>query len=228
MTREFSAWVGPSDKRLLSDLLRAVGSPTRYRKAMYRLGGALGREIEKRLPSRGDVVLVCTVEDADYLARGVLEVVEGTRRVALQCFWNLRKKIGGRELAPIIGRYEEPFAANNGGALVVVKSIIAGACVVRTNLMEVIERVGRKVPLLVAAPVIHEQALVKLAAEFSAEDVRRIVPIWCARDSERTDGFVIPGIGGSVYELLGLGDEVSKNRVRPRILDERPTRLESV
>ena len=39
---------------------------------------------------------------------------------------------------------------------------------------------------------------------------------------------VVPGIGGTVYGLLGLGTEASKNRVWPAILDARIERLELV
>lgn len=228
MTREFSNWVGASEKRHLRALLRAVGEPVRYRQAMHSLGQDLGREIARCLPAKGDVIVVCTVEDADFLARGVLETIEGTHRVALTCFWNERRHIGKHELAPIIERYEEPFTASKIGALVVVKSIISGACVVRTNLWEMLDVMKKRVPIFVAAPVLHADALAKLEREFPAAIVRRMTAVWCARDSERTGNIVVPGIGGTVYELLGLGTEKAKNRVWPEILDDRLARLAPV
>jgi len=228
MTRAFSKWVGASEKKHLTELLRAAGKPVRYRKAMHDLGRDLGEQIARSLPPKGDVLVVCTVEDADFLARGVLEAIEATHRVALTCFWNERKRIGDHELAPIIGRYEEPYTASKIAALVVLKSIISGACVVRTNLLEVLDVMKKRVPIFVAAPVLHVDALAKLEREFPVSVVRRMTAVWCARDSQRTGNTVVPGIGGTVYELLGLGTEKAKNRVWPEILDARLDRLASV
>ncbi len=224
MTRSFSDWVGTNEKKHLDELLRAVGEPTRYREAMHTLGRDLGRELVKELP-KGDVIVVSTVEDADFLARGVLEEIEGPRRVALACYWNERKQIGDKELAPIIARYEEPFVASRVAALVVLKSIISGACVVRTNLMEILDRLKKPVPIFVAAPVLLEGATAKLEHDFSPAVVKRMTHLWCARDTEKQGSTVIPGVGGTVYELLGLGNEHEKNRRRPSILSARLARL---
>lgn len=229
MTRAFSEWVKTDEKtqKHLDELLRAVGEPARYREAMHTLGRDLGREVDRHLPAKGEVIVVCTVEDADFLTRGLLEEIETpSRRAALVCFWNERKHIGKQEVAPIIARYEEPIVANKVTALIVLKSIISGSCVVRTNLTEMLDRFKRAVPIYVVAPVLHDDAMTKLEREFSAAVVKRMTPIWCARDSDReADGTVVPGIGGTVYELLGLGTEEQKNRVRPRILTSRLTRL---
>lgn len=67
------------------------------------------------LPERGACMLVCTVEDADFLARGFLEAVD-VERIVLRCFWNERRRVGDTELAPIIRRYVEP--GDDVGALV--------------------------------------------------------------------------------------------------------------
>lgn len=225
MTRTFSGWVGTEQKKHLAELLDAVGETGRYREAMHALGRDLGSELARHIPAKGDVVVVCTVEDADYLARGALEEIEALHRVRLVCFWNERKHIGAREVAPIIARYEEPFATNSVAALVVLKAVISGACVVRTNLMEVIDRVKKTVPIFVAAPVLHDGAIGKLEHEFPAPAVKRMTHVWCAKDTERDGNTVVPGVGGTVYELLGLGTEQEKNRIRPRILTSRLARL---
>ena len=67
----------------------------------------------------------------------------------------------------------------------------------------------------------HSQAKAKLRREFDAAIAARFQFITCAVDSEKDGENVKPGIGGSVYELLGLGDKHAKNRVRPRILSQR-------
>src|SRR5688572_24870926 len=72
------------------------------------------------------------------------------------------------------------------------------------------------VPVFVVAPVMHSQAKAKLRREFDAAIAARFQFIACAVDSEKDGENVKPGIGGSVYELLGLDDKHAKNRVRLR------------
>jgi hypothetical protein len=218
MSRSFRDAITEAEQSHLQELLDA-DRPEDYRSTMQRLGEDLGRRVAPMLPGHGTCMLVCTVEDADFLARGFLETV-GAERVVLHCFWNERRKLGEFELAPIVRRYVEP-AAEDISALIVIKSIISGACVVRTNLMEVLER-ARPAQIFVVAPVIHAEAERKLEQEFSPELARRFQYVWLARDDAREpNGIVRPGIGGSVYELLGLGGEGLKNRYYPRLIHER-------
>lgn len=218
MSRSFREAITEAERSHLQELLDADG-PEAYRSTMQRLGEDLGQRVADMLPERGMCMLVCTVEDADFLARGFLEAV-GVERVVLRCFWNERRKLGNFELAPIIRRYVEP-GDDDVSALVVIKSIISGACVVRTNLMEVLERV-RPAQIFVVAPVIHAEAERKLEQEFPPEIARSFTYVWLARDDAREpDGNVRPGIGGSVYDLLGLGGEKAKNRYYPRLIHER-------
>ncbi|MBA3550583.1 MAG: hypothetical protein H0T76_29255 [Nannocystis sp.] len=218
MSRSFREAITEAERIHLQGLLDADG-PEVYRSTMQRLGEDLGRRVVDMLPERGMCMLVCTVEDADFLARGFLETV-GVERVVLRCFWNERRKLGDFELAPIIRRYVEP-GDEDVSALVVIKSIISGACVVRTNLMEVLERV-KPAQIFVVAPVIHAEAERKLEQEFPSEIARSFTYVWLARDDAREpDGNVVPGIGGSVYDLLGLGGEQAKNRYYPQLIHER-------
>jgi len=46
-----------------------------------------------------------------------------------------------------------------------------------------------------------------------------------AIDNKKDGENVIPGIGGSVYELLGLGDSKEKNRYMPKIVKERRAKI---
>lgn len=218
MSRSFREAITEAERSHLQELLDA-DRPEDYRRTMQRLGEDLGRRVAAMLPDRGKCMLVCTVEDADFLARGFLETVD-VDRVVLRCFWNERRRSDNAELAPIIRRYVEP-GDDDVRALVVIKSIISGACVVRTNLMEVLDR-ARPAHIFVVAPVIHVEAERKLEQEFPQDIARRFTYVWLARDDAREpDGTVRPGIGGSVYEQLGLGGEEAKNRYYPRLIHER-------
>lgn len=95
----------------------------------------------------------------------------------------------------------------------------------RTNLIDVLEHLHHAVPVFVLAPVMHVGAERKLKSEFPAAVAERFQITTFAIDSERHGEIVEPGIGGSVYELLGLGDKHTKNAVWPRLVDERRQRL---
>jgi hypothetical protein len=230
MHSEYADWLTPDARKHLHALQDAAGNPRAYQETMHALGTDLGKRLLKLLPKRGDVLVVCTVEDADFLARGLLEELEFAKReTKLACFWNERDVIGSREVAPIIARYEEPLEGATLSAVVVVKSIIFGACVVRTNLTEVLEKVPHDKAVFVVAPVMFANAAASLESEFPKRIAQRFEYVFCARDAEKSeDGkTVVPGIGGNVYELLGLGDEQQKNRRRPRLLTARMAKMKS-
>ena len=221
MNRSYRPGILEQERSHLQALL-AAETANGYRDAMQRLGEDLGRLVSADAPASGTCMVVCTVEDADFLARGFLDALGaalGPERIALHCFWNERRRVGGTEIAPIVRRYSEP--GDNITALVVIKSIISGACVVRTNLMEVLERTAPP-QIFVVAPVIHADAEQKLEREFPPEITERFSHVWLARDQAReADGTIRPGVGGSVYTLLGLGGETEKNRYYPRLIHER-------
>ncbi len=59
----------------------------------------------------------------------------------------------------------------------------------------------------------------RLAKELPPDLVARFKFLTFAKDTEKTDdGNVVPGIGGEIYERLGLGDETEKNRIMPRLV----------
>lgn len=198
--------------------------PEQYRELMVRLGHKLAKHLIERLDPAASVLVVCTNEDADFLTRGLLEELEGAgfSRLTLACFWNERVRVEfGNDQAPIIRAYLEP--AEDVDTLVVVKSIISSGCTIRTNLAELF---ASKNPthIEIISPVLLKGAQQSLAAEFAPEVSERFRYFWFAEDDERKeDGEVIPGIGGSVYELLGLGPE--KNRYTPEIVKTRRRRI---
>ncbi len=221
-SRIYEPWVTDAVKGHFAELLTAAEEQATeaYRAAMRRVGRDLGAQLEPALPRDGQILLVTTVEDADYLGRGVIEaMVEGKHAVRVFCYWNSRNKT--RDTAPIISRYEEPLDERDVRAVVVVKSIISGACVVRTNLIEALSKLRHDVPVFVVAPAMHVEAKKKLRREFAPSVADRFQYVFCAVDREKDGENIRPGVGGSVYELLGLGDKDTKNRHRPLLLAER-------
>lgn len=214
--------------RDLLDQLRAEHTgPDAYRTAMIRLGHEFVRVHADQLAGIRQLLLICTSEDADYLGRGVLEGLAalGGPVVRVACFWNDRQKVTGArsgvqiDLAPIVRRYVEPGEAE---AFLVVKSIISSGCVVRTNITELVHDL-EPARVLIFAPVIYKGADEKLRQEFDDAIARRFEFYWFAADDEKEGENVIPGIGGQVYERLGIGTKADKNRYTPELVRQRRT-----
>lgn len=227
--RQLTQFVSSETETQLNVLVDASSSVLAYQKAMTELGTHLASAIHKLapLPSNGPICVVCTVEDADFLARGILDGLQGSgidsNRLRLICFWNERVRSfnGSNEsafdVAPVIKEYREPTDVSNA-VIVVVKSIISGACVVKTNLAMLIDRMTPK-RVIVAAPVMLEGAEKRLAAEFPRAIADHFEYITFAVDDQKgPDDNVIPGIGGSVYERLGVTARMSHV---PQIVKER-------
>lgn len=105
--------------------------------------------------------------------------------------------------------------------MIVCKSIIYTSCVVRTNLLYMIEQVQPK-RIVIAAPVMFEGAEEKLRREFPTQISGKFEFLYFAVDDEaNAQGEVIPGIGGIVYERLGIGNARTKNQYTPEIVWER-------
>lgn len=226
--RTFTAFAeqDPKAKALVDELLSLKGNPNGYREAMRQLGEHLADSMLPQLeaaPSQ-DVCVICTVEDADFLARGLIEELELRNvgaRTRMICMWNERIKNEGVSVSPVLRTYEEAFDKDNS-VFIIVKSIISGACVVKTNLTKAISSANPK-RIFVASPVMLEGAEYRLAREFPADIAEKLEFFHFATDSQKSaDGEeVIPGVGGSVYELLGFGDSKVKNKYVPNIVRER-------
>jgi hypothetical protein len=229
MSRTLSRLASAAAQTHLDALLRATRDPRAYRREMTALGDDLGDALLKQMGhvSKG-VLFVCTVEDADWLARGIIRRVTTSipeNRIFVACFWNRRERVGDKHpvsVAPIIRRYVERFKPADIDTVVVIKSIISGACVVRTNLLEVLTTVQPN-RVFIVAPVMHTDARSKLEGEFPPDIVQRFDYCYFAEDTERDEdsGEIRPGIGGEVYKLLGFPDQDEKNRHRPDLIRER-------
>jgi len=229
MTRAYSQFLRDKDEALLSSLIDLHSTPSLYRECMYQLGESLGKTVLDKIKDRKTgAYLACTVEDADFLAKGILnKLEESLASVKLACFWNQRFapfELSNLQVAPIVKRYLEPTSAKID-SLIVVKSIISGACVVRTNLLDTIERVTPD-KIFIVAPVILKGAEDRLKEGFPASVYEKFCFIYLAEDDERTsEGVVVPGIGGMVYTRLGFGSQEDKNHHIPNLVKQRRATL---
>ncbi len=204
-------------------------SHTEYRQAMTSLGESFGDIFLSKIPdNQPKIYLASTVEDADYLAQGVLSGLETRYHdISFACFWNQRFSpfdIPDLQVAPILKKYQEPTQAKVN-YLIIVKSIISGACVVKTNLTNLIQKIEPE-QIFVVAPVIYEGAEEKLKAEFEEDIHRKFQFFYFARDDEREkSGEVIPGIGGMVYERLGFDGQADKNQYIPALVKTRRKKM---
>ncbi|RAM61228.1 hypothetical protein [Herbaspirillum rubrisubalbicans] len=212
-------------QRLVDDLLELQDDPMEYRSHMQQIGGRLGQSILPALsksPDNADICVICTVEDADFLARGLVEALEEQgmgNRIHFICMWNDKIRESGVSVSPVIREYKEDFNTNNA-IFVVIKSIISGACVVKTNLTRAISHANPQ-KIFVAAPVLLKGAEERLQREFPLDITGKFEFVHFATDDEKDGEEVIPGIGGSLYELLGLGNSKEKNHYVPAIVKER-------
>ena len=124
-------------------------------------------------------------------------------------------------MAPIVRRYDEPAAATLD-CLVVLKSIISTACVVRTNLLDAVAAL-RPHGIVVAAPVMRAGAEEALRGDFPPEIGLGFRFLTFAVDDEvdPASGAVVPGVGGQVYERLGYGPPERLPSMTPDIVRER-------
>lgn len=229
MTREYSSLTNNNVRRSLDTLIDRRSAPHDYQAAMFELGRELGTAIaiEIHAPD-AKIYLACTAEDADFLAKGILASLE-TRGFspAIACFWNQRVNpfdIADIQIAPIIKKYKEPID-KHVDLLIVVKSIISGACVVKTNLKNLIQDIEPQ-SISIIAPVMYTGAEQKLKDEFDRSIYEKFDFLYFARDDERKpDGEVVPGVGGMVYDRLGFDGQDGKNSHMPKIVQERMEKL---
>lgn len=206
---------------LLNDLLSSKENPSLYQEAMYKIGSHLAEKLAVDLDMSKSYCLVSTVEDADYLTKGMLDTLKNDLyKIYLACFWNDRKKVGGQSVAPIINSYLEP-GYEQANELIVVKSIMAGSCVVKTNISTLISKVDPQ-KINVVAPVMYKDSQNSLEKEFPKK-VSNLFRYWSLAEDQQLDDNqnVMPGIGGSVYELLGFKGKDDKNRYLPQIVKQR-------
>jgi hypothetical protein len=113
MTRQISNFVD-TDRTILTYLeilANKSTEPERYRGVMEQLGNKLGQIILNRVidSSPNSLYLASTVEDADFLAKGIILQLENHfPNIGYACFWNKRFSpfgINDLKVAPILKKY---------------------------------------------------------------------------------------------------------------------------
>jgi uracil phosphoribosyltransferase len=222
----------PHIQSMLAKLANGATQTADYRLAFAQLGEELGKTIAEHLAKDRSVTLVASSEDADWLMQGLLN---GMKRpsTSIAVLWNTRSNaLQGKSLppnspfqradfdvAPVVKSFIESTATSD--TLIVCKSIIYTSCVVRTNLLHMITQVDPR-RIVIAAPVMFHDAEAKLRREFPDEISSKFEFYYFAVDDEQNErGEVIPGIGGTVYERLGIGNAQTKNQYIPQIVRAR-------
>jgi len=192
---------------------------------MYQLGQKLGERVLKITGSGyKKVYLATTVEDADYLAKGVLDVLDAKiSNLGFSCFWNHRFAPGGIEdlmVAPIVKEYMEPVC-DRIDYLIVPTEVISNDCVLRTNLTRLLEKINpvNIENIIIAAPILSEGAEEELRDEFEIDIFNKFQFIYFAEDNEReAEDNVVSGITAKLDKRLASVDQDAKNSVTPAIV----------
>lgn len=205
----------------LDALLQSGVSPAEYRAAMYTLGKDLSEGLLKKINSSDSFCLASTVEDADFLSKGILDSINGNvADIKLACFWNYHSipVKGQQSTAPIIRKFIEK-GSTECKHLIITKSVISGSCVVKTNVTDLVEEMNPE-KIYVVAPVMYVDAEEKLKMEFPESISSRFIFETLVYDSEKNQETreVVPGIGGDVYQLLGFKSQEEKNKFTPELV----------
>ncbi|WP_223296631.1 hypothetical protein [Thiorhodovibrio frisius] len=219
-SRKYSDFADALARRALDKLIASTQSPSEYQAAMLELGHQLGGILRRQIPRGHQCLVVSTAEDADYLSTGVIESLEADHDTLAAVFWNNHYSINGSNIAPIVHHFIQP-GFESAKAIIFVKSIISTSCVVRTNILSLLESVKAD-DIYIVAPVIYIDAEQALKAEFPASISERFRFVYFAVDEERTTtGNVVPGIGGQVYQLLGMADQPARTGYLPNLVKKR-------
>ncbi|MGB3293349.1 MAG: hypothetical protein WBB01_10215 [Phormidesmis sp.] len=116
MTRMYSNFNTDLSKAQLGRLADKTTAPDADKEAMTLLGERLGAVVSAKISdSASTLYLACTVEDTDYLGKGILTPLDRhLQSVSLACFWNERFSpfnVGDIKASPVIRRYTEPASS---------------------------------------------------------------------------------------------------------------------
>jgi hypothetical protein len=215
--RTFTADATKQARALLGSLVRHEGHAA-YRQSFRDLGQELAKAIEARTgPLRKAFGLVSTPEDADYLTRGMLDVLPRAK-ARLACYWTDRRTFDDGDVATVIQAFEDPrLISGRVETIIVAKAIISSSCIVRTNLEKLLSKVN-PVRVVIAAPVMLRGADAILRKAFPDSISSRFEFVTFAIDSQRRGSIVVPGVGGMVEERLGLAGK--SRRFVPALVSE--------
>ncbi len=183
--RAYSRYADRSAIEALDNLLRFTSAPSKYRETMTNIGHYLGEILDDQIPASSKCLVASTEEDADFLSKGMIEAIDRHHNTFVAVFWNNHYSIPGGSVAPIVHKFLQP-GFETADSLVVVKSVISGSCVVRTNILALIERLSIK-KIYVVAPVMYEKAEQNLRSEFPDEISALFEFVYLAQDSVRDE-----------------------------------------
>lgn len=208
----------PEVEKLLQDLLCTYDQES-YRNTFYSIGAEFASILNERIHDACSIALACASEDADWLAKGIIEHFKSS--LDLCVYWSNRHNLGRDsdnnllEFAAIEKSYEE--INENVDTLIITKSIISSSCVIKSQIMRLTSKYDFN-KIYIVSPVMYKDAEMNLREEFPESIYRLFEFIYFAIDEDKDEkGWVVPGIGGSVYEKLGV---VSRTYY-PKILDTR-------
>ncbi|UNW04299.1 MULTISPECIES: hypothetical protein [Acinetobacter] len=205
--RTYSNIANSLAKDHLQGLLDSKNNPSDYRVHMEELGKLLAESLVPKLRQSNKCLVISTAEDADFLQAGVKSVLNQNQIAnKLAVFWNNHYQLPSKDsVAPIVHKFIEP-GFEQADNVIIVKSVMSGSCVVRTNLIAMLNQIKNAKQIFIVSPVIHKNSEKSLIKEFPFEISSKFHFVYFAKDSQKdkNSGEVIPGIGGQVYELLGL------------------------
>jgi Zn-dependent peptidase ImmA (M78 family) len=230
MTTVNCTYLDQSVKELLERLNDPANNSLSDDRAMYQLGRKLGENILSLINSKfigngyKKVYIATTVEDADYLAKGILEVIDAKiSNLGFACFWNHRFAPSGiKELmvAPIVEEYMEPIC-DHIDYLIVATSVVSDDCVLRTNLTHLVEKIN-PLHIIIASPVITKGAKESVNSQFEVEISNKFEFLYFAEDSEDGEhGNSVSGIIAKFEQSLESIDQDEKNKFTPQIVKMR-------
>ncbi|QJI34551.1 hypothetical protein [Pseudomonas sp. ADAK13] len=217
IVERYSALAEGDAKAALQRLLSSTDNPSVYSATMEALGRILGTLLNSRIPNDHECLLASTAEDADFLTKGIYDRLKESHSIKAAVFWNNHYSVPGGSVAPVVHKFLEPgYEAAN--VLVIAKSVISGSCVVRTNILELIEHID-PVKIFIVSPVMHSKSEAALRDEFPSEIADKFEFLVLAVDQEKSKtGEVLPGIGGEIYPLLGLKDQPARISYMPNLV----------
>lgn len=201
-------------KQKLATLIDKNVSVSNYQEAMTVLGSKLAESSMNQINNTDNLLLVSTSEDADYLTTGYSNYLDKHGiNYKIAVFWNHHYSLHtGKSIAPIVNRFLQK-GYETCTKIVLLKSIISGSCVIRTNLLALFNTIQDKEldEIFVVAPVMHNESESSLKKEFPADIANKFTFITFAIDEKKDEkGNVLDGIGGEVYGHLGLEDQPIK------------------
>ena len=210
----------PKVEKLLQDLLSTYDHES-YRHTFYNIGAEFAFALNERIDATETVALACASEDADWLAKGIVDNLRSS--LDLCVYWSNRHNWGLDsennlvEFSAIEKSYEE--IQGNVDTLIITKSIISSSCVIQSQIMRLTSRYDFK-KIYIVSPVMYKDAERNLRDEFPENIYSLFKFIYFAIDEDKDEnGWIVPGIGGSVYEKLGIESrayypEIIESRMR--------------